>query len=597
MFTEFLKNHKLSEFDLTHPLFSDVTDREYWSGYRANSIIERAEKYLDYEWPSIKASLFMEFKKSGNRVCMEDVHFERRNALVFLVMGELKENKGRFLPQIVDGLFSTCEESFWGLSAHWYKRVGNIPTPYEPYIDLFAAETAEHLVMAATLLRAPLLDFCPEILDRIERELEIRIKAPYLSHKDFHWMGYEITPANWNPWILSNILTVFLLTEKDHARLERALLKMLSEIQFYYDAIPEDGGCDEGVHYWTRAGASLFEFIYQLKLASGGALDLFDDRKIRNIGLYTQNAHISGARFICFADCSETKKAEIAPFIYGYGRETKTPALISLAKEVFRDGGEQDQELCYTIRRNIICADLISELRSRGDITPYVGDRVAYMKDLEIATLREGRWILAAKGGHNAESHNHNDVGTFSLYFDGEPILCDLGTGVYSKKTFSPERYEIPWVASVTHNVPEINGIGEKNGREYAASDFGAEEGRISISFGGAYPADAGVLSVLRSCALDEGGLTLTDEFEFTGEGKRVSESFVTTLPARIDGSSVIIGDQYRISVSHGEPRVEFFSFEGDRNLVSSWGCDGATRITFDFEKQEKIIAKISKCK
>ena len=38
----------------------------------------------------------MEFKKSGNRVCMENVHFERREALSCLVMGELKENKERF---------------------------------------------------------------------------------------------------------------------------------------------------------------------------------------------------------------------------------------------------------------------------------------------------------------------------------------------------------------------------------------------------------------------------------------------------------------------------------------------------------------------
>ena len=34
---------------------------------------------------------------------------------------------------------------------------------------------------------------------------------------------------------------------------------------------------------------------------------------------------------------------------------------------------------------------------------------------------------LAAKGGHNAESHNHNDVGHFIVYADGRPVLIDIG--------------------------------------------------------------------------------------------------------------------------------------------------------------------------
>ncbi|MBR5140528.1 MAG: hypothetical protein IKV16_05675, partial [Clostridia bacterium] len=171
MFKSFLKAHTLSEYDFGHRIFPDITDRDYWDNYSGADIIESAERYLDYGWPPIKASLFMEFKRSGNRVCMEDVHFERRAALSALAMGELKENSGRFLSEIVDGLFVVCEESYWGLSAHWYKTVGNIPSPYAPYIDLFAAETAEHVAMICFLLRAPLLDFCPEILERVEREL------------------------------------------------------------------------------------------------------------------------------------------------------------------------------------------------------------------------------------------------------------------------------------------------------------------------------------------------------------------------------------------------------------------------------------------
>ena len=56
----------------------------------------------------------MEYKKSGDRLIMEDVHFDRRNHLVLFARAELKENKGRFplLPiyAIAYGVWRFCIE-------------------------------------------------------------------------------------------------------------------------------------------------------------------------------------------------------------------------------------------------------------------------------------------------------------------------------------------------------------------------------------------------------------------------------------------------------------------------------------------------------
>ena len=46
-------------------------------------------------------------------------------------------------------------------------------------------------------------------------------------------------------------------------------------------------------------------------------------------------------------------------------------------------------------------------------------------------------FFFGAKGGFNAESHNHNDVGSCVMYFDGKPCLIDLGREEYTAKTFS----------------------------------------------------------------------------------------------------------------------------------------------------------------
>ena len=365
MFKRFLKKCSLADYCFRSDIFPTVANRVFWDAFQNDNCIAEAESEMEYAWPTIRASAIMEYKKSGDRLIMENVHFDRRNHLVLFALAELKENKGRFLSQIVDGLFAICEESYWGLSAHWIRGAKNIPTPAEPYIDLFAAETAEQLTMVTALLREPLATFCPEILDRVAYELEIRIKHPYLTHYDYWWMGYHKKVNNWNPWILSNLLTVFLLTEKNERRLHRALEKMLEEIQTYYDSMPADGGCDEGPGYWGRAGASLFEFLYQLKVSTDGAIDFFGDEKIRAIATYLQKAHTVADFFANVADAHFGSHAGSMPLLFGFARETKQSALMNFSAAVYRDRSKHCAPLHHgirTMRRLIYHAEFLQEM-------------------------------------------------------------------------------------------------------------------------------------------------------------------------------------------------------------------------------------------
>lgn len=77
--------------------------------------------------------------------------------------------------------------------------------------------------------------------------------------------------------------------------------------------------------------------------------------------------------------------------------------------------------------------------------------------------------FLSAKGGHNGESHGHNNVGNFVLYLDGKPGLIDVGVATYSAKTFSKERYNLWYMQSQWHNVPTINSYMQPPGAQYKA--------------------------------------------------------------------------------------------------------------------------------
>ncbi len=109
---------------------------------------------------------------------------------------------------------------------------------------------------------------------------------------------------------------------------------------------------------------------------------------------------------------------------------------------------------------------------------------------------RRGGLYVAAKGGHNGESHNHNDIGNFIVYADGEPEIIDVGNCVYTAKTFGAERYELMNTRSSNHNVPLIGGMEQVCGRQHAAKDVRADENGVRMDIAGAYPER--VISLIR---------------------------------------------------------------------------------------------------
>ncbi|MBR4059477.1 MAG: heparinase II/III family protein [Lachnospiraceae bacterium] len=597
MFAEWKKKHSFSEFDFSKKLFPNITEREYWETYLQTDCVADAEGFLDYSWAPVKATDFMEFLKSGNRKIMEDVYYERRRALITLCFGELTENQGRFLPQIVNGIFSVCEESYWGLSAHWFAKPGNIPTPQFPYIDLYAAETGAHLAIIYDLFLKPLSEFCPEILTRMEYEIERRIMVPYLTHKDFFFMGYYKKPNNWNPWIISNLLTVFLVMEKNRRRLDDALEKMFDEIQFYYQALPEDGGCDEGPKYWGKSGATLFEFLYQLKLATDGKINLFADEKIKKVASYMKKVHIYKDRFVNFADCHASDCSDLIGLIYLFGRETQQKDIMNFGAEIYHQRASSKVQFMISMRRNILEMDAVREMQEYSTV-PIQHEEVELLNSLQVVCVRKDTLFVGAKGGHNAESHNHNDVGNFVFYDNETPILVDAGIGAYTRFTFDKKyRYtSIPWVQSTHHNLPLINGVEQKNGKEYGATRFEVKDSEIAVEFSGAYPEEAGINSLVRTIKLEKNALLLEDDFIFSDESKQeVTEYFITNLPVHTSNGEAILGECYRMTVEGGKLECEFLSFEGDELLCNDWNAKGLTRIAIKTDKVKRIRIKI-KC-
>lgn len=479
-----------------------------------------AEHYEDFRWPFLYAVRYMDFARTGNRAVFEDAYFKRRQALAVLVLAECLENEGRFLDDIINGIWCICEESSWVLPAHhnqFYEKGGfhSLPRIQEPVIDLFAAETGALLAWALHLLGPSLGRVSLQVTERIIWELRHRILDPYLNRDDFWWMGFRDdtgnTLGNWVPWTTGNCLRVFLLIEKDDKRRTQAVMKGLQSLDIYLQHYSPDGGCDEGPSYWGRSGGSLFECLEMLYNVTDGVFDPFSDPLIKRIGQYMYRVHIAREYFVNFADGSA--KAEVdGPILYSYGKRIQDPSLMSIGVQMYQLYGLEKlmEPKTFSLGRLIRAACLHEEMERyewrRGCV-----DLDHWFENLQVMTARETRdpergFFLSAKGGHNGENHNHNDVGSCIVYYNGHPLLIDVGVETYTAKTFGPHRYEIWTMRSLYHNVPLVNGKEQLPGGQYKATNVNYrrdEQGsHVSFQLERAYPQESGMQKWERRCTL-----------------------------------------------------------------------------------------------
>lgn len=560
-----------------------------------NARIRRAEQHLNCEWTTPKASVFMEYIRNGNRSNYQRISFGRRTKLAELVLGECMEGKGRFLDDIMNGVWTICEETYWGVPAHVgaQKRGPGLPDVTEPTVDLFAAETAMLLAWTDYLVGEQLDALSPLIRERIYHEVDRRVLSVNLERDDFWWMGFGGRIVNnWNPWICSNWLTAVLILEKDKERRIRSIHKILRCLDNFLNPYPRDGGCDEGPGYWSRAGGSLFDCLELLHSASGGQVDIFERPLIKEIGRYITRVYISHPYFINFADAAARIEAG-ASLIYRYGKSIGDEDMMGFGAflaEKQHLGEDYIRGSFGSLGRVLPMIFQVEELLEAEPKEPLPRD--VWLPELQVMGARsvEGSntgFYVAAKGGHNAESHNHNDVGNFIVYADGYPAIVDVGVETYTAKTFSDRRYEIWTMQSAFHNLPTINGIMQKNGREYKATDIGYEATEESAVFhldiSRAYPEQAKVRSWSRTITLNrEKNVLIHDKYEL-GEAKQFLQvNLMSWRKPVLDAEGVIylenpkgIRDLEPITVGYDEGKfavnIETIPLE-DARLQSSWG-------------------------
>ncbi len=384
-----------------------------------------------------------------------------------------------------------------------------LPDTTEPVVDLFAAETAHTLAWALYLLEDRLDTVSPLLRPRLAREIDRRVLGPYLARDDFGWMGFTPRarrPNNWNPWINANVIAAALLVEPSADRRVQLVHKALQSLDRYLGPHPRDGSCDEGPAYWTRAGASLFESLELLHSASAGRIDEFANPVIGDIGRFIYRVRIAGDWFVNIGD-ADARVSIDRGLAFRYGAAIGDPLLQALGASgaTERDVALGDRSIGRALFSLFGWEALAA---SRTLPTPLVRDTWLPDADLQMMTARDREgsaegFFVAAWGGHNDQSHNHNDVGNALVFFDGQPVLVDAGRPTYTSQTFSSRRYEIWAMQSAFHNLPTVNGVMQAAGRAFAASNVAhtasQDSAELQLDISPAYPKAAGLTSWVRS--------------------------------------------------------------------------------------------------
>ncbi|WP_309119767.1 heparinase II/III family protein [Paenibacillus sp.] len=512
-------------------LFDEARDAGKWEEIRTSpfyremveEIREEGERLLSEPIVTLAFSSFKSFDTQGSRIEFERLFFARRKRLsVLAFLALLDKDSDLYVHALEDAIWAICDEYTWCLPAH---LGGNSLNPSHLRrnrysIDLFAAETGFALAEIVFLLKERI---SPAVASRAEAEVRERILETYCTlGSTYEW---ETLGNNWASVCGGSVGAAALYLIPSAEELAPIVHRLLGTMESYLHGFGNDGASTEGVGYWSYGFGFYSYFASLLKQRTAGRIDLLEGEKIKQIALFHQKCYLSGPYTVPFSDCEPTS-------LFSMG-------LIHALKRRYPEIHVPNVENKWSIVKDPIgrWGPFIRDfLWSRAEWTGEEWPDGAYLlPDAQWAVVRRTfdgvRYAFAAKGGHNDEPHNQNDIGSFVLHVDGETLLTDLGSGEYTKGYFGAERYSYLCNSSAGHSVPIVEGADQQAGATYRAKVLRFEESEEQVTYTldmtEAY-GTANLRSLVRQFTFARHVLELKDRYSFLTPPSSAISRFIT---------------------------------------------------------------------
>lgn len=502
-----------------------------------SEIFSLADESLTKTYEPLKLSEYNLFFETGDRQTFDKKYSPRRTDCLALAAALWLSDDDKYLAPLIDLIYHICDEFTWCIAAHTVWQ--DADKTYEWYleeVDLFNARTATLLCDLCTIVgdKLPLL-----VKQRIAYELRRRIIEP-TKKKVFDW---EFVGDNWIAYcVLGMSLSVALFGTQEE--MQELLPRFKNLCLDYLNGFGPDCCCAEGGTYWS-VFREFLRIAVILEDASDGEIKFLEDKRVEEISKFLTRIMLSPDKIVSFSDAN----ADI--FFY--------PGAISFINTLFPGKIHCPDLRLGSSFKDSMGIGIIELLWFDTDYkTTQLKPLTTFFKNTQWYINRSEKFSFAAKGGHNDELHNHNDVGSFMVVTpDGKIPFRDLGTGLYTGQYFAADtRYTILNNGSFGHSVPIVNGKYQCFGKNFSATSTKAGDDFFETEISGAY--EKGIVEkIIRRFDICDDGISMKDTFVFSDETENFTERLsVSDNPVilkgeiTLDGAKIIYNpDKYKAYV------------------------------------------------
>ncbi len=497
----------------TYIPMATIDERPYWDSL---ALTAEGKKYLASAYALIEKEpeipitdeIYRRANKEGNRAIYKPRYYRTMDCLEHFIIAECIENKGAFLEQIDIYSHAIMSMKSW-LHPNHDDAQNSVLEGKRVSIDLGARKFGLVLALADVVLKDRI---SPELSAEINQHLRYRITESYLNScaEDNPISNTWIrATSNWNSVCTSGSLFTIMLTSQSQEERTLAMACAINSMKFYLSGFGEDGYCSEGTGYWN------YGFGHYLYLAdifydyTDGLIDLFEfdnPTKLKRVAAFPKEFQIHTGYYAPFSDGVTSVSPDSDNFAY------------LLAAKYYGADKPKYFKPDESVTQVIGWEEAPEYVDPNGEISPLPS--VTYFDDFGIVISRGSHstpFSIAIKAGHNAENHNHSDVGSYYILIDNEPVAGDIGAPSYTAGAFDKDN---PARSSWGHPVPRVAGKLQSNGIEFkgevTSTSFSEGEDVAILDIMPAYEIDGLELleRTMTNTKAGMGTITVADKFK-----------------------------------------------------------------------------------
>ena len=412
-------------------------------------------RYLGYQWPQLSAEMFTD--------CTSQTYIEesnkRRIALAALALSEHLEKKGRFMPDIINGIWAICEETTWSMP----DGSGYLRDIEAPRFDTPTARTAQLIGICLNLFarELPLA-----VKKRISYEVRRRCTLPFLEAKTL------------NPENVAGAFISCMFTEENEEKRRMICDRVLELCDEFLQRYSSEGFKTKNEHNLYLWSMYLFDILEMLYSITDNKLGVFESETVMPVANSLYQSYLGSDGF------SEKSTETGGARIYLFGKRMDFKKLMDFGASEFLKNEDKLLSESLNLMHKLYSVKHASEIIAYGD--NFDGEESGYIDSMDIFIKKTKGFSVAVKGGSLS-------AGNLMVYLENEPYMVDL---------------------EKSHNLPVVNGFTQFSNTKKATC-VKLENG-LKIDLSETYPKDAGIVKWVRTVEAEEKYVIITEDYELS---------------------------------------------------------------------------------